>query len=205
LATGTNSPSTITAHEVRVALVTMSLVVLTGSLTSAQPVHARVIFELPAVRLFPSERFTMADVADNMGRRMVMCMPESVECPASAQSLTVLDALHGFNFRPRRSIPSVGPTVFLIVLLGILAAGNPDGTPLGILNQVACDTSTSTLQSTVTGSAGRGQGMGVNALGGRWLQLADGSPQESVASTHWFGQGNPINDTAVQTQSGWRR
>jgi hypothetical protein len=127
-----------------VALVTMSLVVLTGSLTSAQPVHARVIFELPAVRLFPSERFTVADVADNTGRRMVMCLPESVECPAGAHSLAVLNALHGFNFRPRRSIPSVGPTVFLIVLLGILASGNPGGIPLGILNQVACDTFTHT-------------------------------------------------------------
>ena len=142
------------------ALITMSLVVLTGSLTSAQPVHARVIFELPAVRLFPSERFTVADVADNTGRRIVMCLPESVECPAGAPSLAVLNALHGFNFRPRRSIPSVGPTVFMIVLLGILAAGNPDGIPLGILNQVACDTSTNTLHVDCDGLSRQGTAYG---------------------------------------------
>ncbi len=49
-------------HASRMALVTMSPLVLTGSLTTAQSAHARAIFELPAVRLFPGERFIVADV-----------------------------------------------------------------------------------------------------------------------------------------------
>ncbi len=56
---------------------------------------------------------------------MVMWLPESAECPSGGDNLAVINALQSFNFQPRRSLPSVGPTVFPIGDVCPLYGGQP--------------------------------------------------------------------------------
>lgn len=140
-------------HLSRIALVSISLVLLWVPLTYAQAVHALFNLDSPAAGPFPSDRFTVGDASHNTGRRVAMPFPDCAERPSDCEDLAVINTLDGFNLQPRLSIPFDGPidvmtvtsdTIFLISLGSTLPGGDQGGPVIGI-NQIVWDTFTTTL------------------------------------------------------------
>ncbi len=119
--------------------------------------HAvRALFDLnrPETGPFPSDVFTVADPANNTGRKVNLPYPDCTAQPADCDDLDVINTLDGFGLQTRISIPFDGPidantataqSVFLISLGSTLDWGrDPPGTITGI-NQIVWDTFTQTL------------------------------------------------------------
>lgn len=82
---------------------------------------------------FPSDRFTVADGAQNTGLRVALPFPNCVTNPSDCADVTLLNQLDGFNPQPRLSIPFDGAidpnsvnsnTVFLIQLPSNFSLGH---------------------------------------------------------------------------------
>lgn len=58
---------------------------------------------------FPSDRFTVADVTQNTGRRVTLPKPDCAVQPNDCADFDVINTLDGFNVQPRLSIPFDGP------------------------------------------------------------------------------------------------
>lgn len=109
----------------------------------------------PPPGLFPSDRFTVADPAQNTGRRVHLPLPNCAARPTDCEDVEVLNTLDGFNLQPRLSIPFDGPidvssptseAVFLIELGDPVNARDGGGRKIGI-NQVVWDPGTNTLHA----------------------------------------------------------
>ncbi|HET7696615.1 MAG TPA: hypothetical protein VFK57_12955 [Vicinamibacterales bacterium] len=136
----------------------MTVAVLLGpSIAGREPeVVARFGLHSPADGPFPSDRFTVADQAQNTGRRVSLPPPDDcADSISECEDLDVINQLDGFNLQPRLSIPFSGPidpntvnseTMFLLSLGSTLpdAEGSAWGTRVGI-NQVVWDELTETL------------------------------------------------------------
>ena len=81
---------------------------------------------------FPSDRFTVADGAQNTGLRVALPFPNCVTNPSDCADVALLNQLDGFNPQPRLSIPFDGAidpnsvssnTVFLVQLPSGFALG----------------------------------------------------------------------------------
>ncbi len=124
-----------------------------AGLGHAAGVHVRSRSADPAQTLFPSDRFTVFDPAQNTGRRVNLPKPSCSERPSDCADIDVINTLDGFNLQPRLSIPFDGPidpatvssrTVFLVSLGSTRPGGRPLGHVVGI-NQVVWDPATLTL------------------------------------------------------------
>lgn len=145
-------------RHIFVALTVASTVLLGPSIAGREP-DVVAIFGLnsPADGPFPSDRFTVADEAQNTGRRVSLPRPVD-ECAVSiseCEDLDVINELDGFNLQPRVSMPFSGPidpttvtseSMFLLSLGSTLSdeAAGPSGARVGI-NQVVWDELTETL------------------------------------------------------------
>src|SRR6516162_1191096 len=118
-------------------------------------VHALFDLGSPAGGPFASDRFTLADHAQNTGRRVNLPLPNPVTHPSDYQDTQVLNTLDGFNLSPRLSVPFDGPidvstvnshTVFLVSLGDTLNHHDRGGQVVGI-NQVVWDVATNTLHA----------------------------------------------------------
>jgi len=106
----------------------------------------------PARHIFPSDRFTVDDPAQQTLRRVNLPKPDCAAGPARCADIDVLNELDGFNTQPRISIPFSGAidpasvssdTLFLVGLGGIEATGSV-GRKVGI-NQIVWDPETNVL------------------------------------------------------------
>jgi hypothetical protein len=113
------------------------------------------LFDLAALTTspFPTDRFTVADTAQNTGRRVNLPLPNPVTNPSDYQDTQVLNTLDGFNMQPRLSIPFDGPIdpstvnsqdVFLVNMGDTLDSHDHGGNVVGI-NQVVWDPATNIL------------------------------------------------------------
>src|SRR6266545_3377104 len=77
--------------------------------TDEQRVH--VLFDLSTTTggPFPSDRFTVADLDQNTGRRVNLPKPNCTIRPSDCADIEVINTLDGFNLQPRISIPFDGP------------------------------------------------------------------------------------------------
>jgi Bacterial Ig-like domain len=109
----------------------------------------RPLFDLisPEGGPFPSDAFTVADANQVTGRRVNLPKPDCLTRPSDCEDIAVLNALDGFNMKPRLSIPFSGAidpaslggrAVFLVRLA--------DRQVIGI-NQIVWDVATSTLHA----------------------------------------------------------
>src|SRR6516162_4762234 len=107
------------------------------------------LFDLAALTTspFPTDRFTVADTAQNTGRRVNLPLPNPVTNPSDYQDTQVLNTLDGSNMQPRLSIPFDGAidvnsvnsrTVFLVNLGDTLNHQDDGGQVVGV-NQVVWD------------------------------------------------------------------
>jgi len=121
--------------------------------TDEQRVH--VLFDLSTITggPFPSDRFTVADLDQNTGRRVNLPKPNCTIRPSDCADIEVINTLDGFNLQPRISIPFDGPidvnsvsseTVFLMRLGNTLDAQDRGGNLVGV-NQIVWDPSANTL------------------------------------------------------------
>jgi hypothetical protein len=115
------------------------------------------LFDLAALTTspFPSDRFTVADTAQNTGRRVNLPLPDLITHPSDREDTQVLNTLDGFNMQPRLSIPFDGPIdvntvnsqdVFLVSMGDTLDSHEHGGQVVGI-NQVVWDVATNTLHA----------------------------------------------------------
>src|SRR6516162_6371834 len=113
------------------------------------------LFDLAALTTspFPTDRFTVADTAQNTGRRVDLPLPNPVTNPSDYQDTQVLNTLDGFNLQPRLSVPFDGPIdvnsvtsndVFVISLGDTQNPQDRGGQVVGI-NHVVWDPATNTL------------------------------------------------------------
>ena len=145
-------------RQVSVAFAITVAILLGPSIAGREPeVIALFGLNSPADGPFPSDRFTVADDAQNTGRRVSLPRPLD-DCAVSisdCEDLDVINELDGFNLQPRLSLPFTGPinpntvtseTMFLLSLGSTLAGetGPAWGTRVGI-NQVVWDELTETL------------------------------------------------------------
>jgi hypothetical protein len=145
-------------RHIFVALTIASTILLGPSIAGREPeVVALFGLNSPADGPFPSDRFTVADDAENTGRRVSMPPPLDayVESISECEDLDVINTLDGFNLQPRVSIPFSGTidpntvtseTMFLVSLGSTLPddVGMPWSTRVGI-NQIVWDELTDTL------------------------------------------------------------
>jgi hypothetical protein len=103
--------------------------------------------------LFPSDRHTVLDFAQNTFRRVKLPKPDCSVRPTDCADIDVLNRLDGFNLQPRLTIPFDGPidastvssdSVFLVRLGSTLPGGPWPGHKVGI-NQVVWDSASLTL------------------------------------------------------------
>jgi len=89
----------------------------------------------PSEGPFPSDRFTIADPAQNTCRRVNLPKPVCADRPWDCSQIDLVNEVDGFNVQPRVSIPFNGPvdlttvhsgTVFLVSLGSSLVDGVPD-------------------------------------------------------------------------------
>lgn len=142
-----------------------------ASAAGRRPVHPLFELSSPTRSPFPSDRFTVADPAQNTGRRVAL--PAPADCVAHASEcwdVVLLNQLDGFNILPRLSIPFDGAidlatatshNVFIVALGSALPesdgddlsyaadplSGNSTGVVVGI-TQVVWDPVTLTLHAT---------------------------------------------------------
>ena len=104
--------------------------------------------------VFPSDRFTVSDRAQNTSRRVNLAKPDCTLNVIRCQDIDVLNTLDGFNIQPRLSIAFSGPldvssvhsdSVFLVSLGSTLGRGS-FGDKVGI-NQIVWDPQTNTLHA----------------------------------------------------------
>jgi hypothetical protein len=116
-------------------------------------VHALFDLGSPEGGPFASDRFTLADHAQNTGRHVNLPLPNPVTNPSDYQDTQVLNTLDGFNLQPRLSIPFDGSidvnsvnsrTVFLVNLGDTLNHQDDGGQVVGV-NQVVWDPPTHTV------------------------------------------------------------
>jgi hypothetical protein len=119
----------------------------------SDPVHALFDLSSPTTAPFPSNWFTVADEAQNTGRRVNLPLPDPATHRSDYEDTQVLNTLDGFNLQPRLSIPFDGPidvstvsskTVFLVSLGDTLPGGDNGGQVVGI-NQIVWDVASTTL------------------------------------------------------------
>jgi hypothetical protein len=116
-------------------------------------VHALFDLGSPGGGPFPSDRFTVADYAQNTGRRVNLPLPDPVTNPSDYQDTQVLNTLDGFNLQPRLSIAFDGPidvnsvnsNDVLVIRLGDTQNPQDRGGQVVGINQVVWDPATSTL------------------------------------------------------------
>jgi hypothetical protein len=134
---------------------------------------------------FPSDRFTVADVSQNTGRRVDLPLPDAPTRPSDFEDVSVINTLDGFNLQPRLSVPFSGPidvatvnstTVFLIRLGDTLNQLDRGGQVVGI-NQTVWDVATNTLH--VESDAELDQHTRYALLVTKGVRGADGEPVES--------------------------
>jgi hypothetical protein len=115
-------------------------------------VQAKFSLDSPAGGPFPSDRFTIADLSQNTGRRVNLPLPDCAVRQSDCEDLAVINTLDGFHIEPRLSIPFDGPinlttvsseTVFLVSLDDRDEA--TDGYRVIGINQVVWDVATNTL------------------------------------------------------------
>ena len=104
--------------------------------------------------VFPSDRFTVPDRAQNTWRRVNLAKPDCTLNVVRCQDIDVLNTLDGFNIQPRLSIAFSGPvdvssvhsdSVFLVSLGSTLGRGS-FGDEVGI-NQIVWDPQTNTVHA----------------------------------------------------------
>jgi fermentation-respiration switch protein FrsA (DUF1100 family) len=153
---------------------------------------------------FPSDRFTVADPAQNTDLRINLPHPDCTARPSDCADVDLLNELDGFNLQPRLSVPFSGPidvatvnsrSVFLTRLGSTLPSAEPGGRVIGI-DQIVWDVATSTLhfqpdeqleQHTryalvVTKNVLDPNGKAVKATPG-FLQFIDDSNTETIETT----------------------
>lgn len=112
-------------------------------------VHALFDFSTPSKAAFPSDYFTIPDVANNTGRRLNLPTPDCSVYPSDCDDLAIVNTLDGFGLQTRISIPFDGDidvstvnsqSVFLIRLPNPGAAAAVIG-----INQIVWDVATRTV------------------------------------------------------------
>jgi dienelactone hydrolase len=130
------------------------LILLLSVTASAARVRVLVDARDPERTLFPSDRFTVFDFAQNTFQRVQLPKPDCRTQPLACEDIDVLNTLDGFNVQPRLTIPFSGAidvasvssdTVFLISL-GSTLGGSSFGRKVGI-NQIVWDPATLTLHA----------------------------------------------------------
>lgn len=125
---------------------------LTPLTALADGVGVRLDLSDPAASPFPSDRFTVADWAQNTQRRVNLPKPDCAVRPSDCDDIDVINVLDGFSTQPRITVPFTGDialqtvnsnTVFLLNL-GDVQSGEGAGQQVGI-NQVLWDPATRTL------------------------------------------------------------
>jgi hypothetical protein len=125
-----------------------------GSQPQGGPVHALFHLDAPQGGPFPSDRFTVADHAQNTDRRVNLPLPDPVTHPSDYEDTQVLNTLDGFNLQPRLSIPFDGAIdvnsvnshdVFLINLGDTVDHREEHGDHVVGINQVVWDPASATL------------------------------------------------------------
>jgi Bacterial virulence factor lipase N-terminal len=120
-----------------------------------EPPRVHPLFQLSdrAASPFPSDMFTVIDVAQATGRRVNLPNPDCAARPSDCDDIETLNTLDGFGLAPRISIPfdgAIDPTtvsndnVFVISRSSRLRGGEPGGEVIGI-NQMIWDPATLTL------------------------------------------------------------
>lgn len=131
----------------------LSAILFTAPSRAAGDVHALLDFRVQGP--FPSDLFTIADPAQNTGRRIDLPKPDCAVRRSDCEDLDMINTLDGFNLLPRLSIPFDGPidlstvsskTVFLLSLGGTLPNGRPGRKTVGI-NRMVWDPLTNTLHA----------------------------------------------------------
>jgi hypothetical protein len=114
---------------------------------AAEVVRASYEPQHPRGAPFPSDRFTVLDLAQNTLRRVNLPRPPCAQRPSDCADVDVINTLDGFNLQPRLAIPFDGPidvstvssrTVFLVRLGSTRPGGPLPGRIVGI-NQVVWD------------------------------------------------------------------
>src|SRR5207302_9624195 len=109
-----------------------------GAVGQARADHVRALFDLNTRPSgpFPSNWFTVADDAQNTGRRVNLPLPDPTTHRSDYEDTQVLNTLDGFNMQPRLSIPFDSPidvstatskSVFLVSLGDTRPGGDKGG------------------------------------------------------------------------------
>src|SRR5262245_15521015 len=107
-------------------------VALCSRVALAASIHPRFEPNVISGAPFPSDRFTVPDVTQITGRRVMLPQPDCVTRPTDCAEVNMLNEFDGFNVSPRLSIPFDGPidistatssTVFLVNLEGGQVSG----------------------------------------------------------------------------------
>lgn len=118
----------------------------------ADHVSVKLDISDPATSIFPSDRYTVRDWAQNTFRRVNLPKPDCAVRPSDCADIEVLNTLDGFSTQPRITVPFTGDidpstvnssTVYLLNL-GDTVTLQGFGEKVGI-NQVVWDPATKTL------------------------------------------------------------
>src|SRR5438094_2784960 len=105
-----------------------------GGTPHTDGVHPMFGLAAPSDGPFPSDRFTVADPAQNTCERINLPMPDCTTAPSACMEVKLLNELDGFNTRPRIAIPFDGEiqlstvnkeTIFLVSLGDSMIDGVP--------------------------------------------------------------------------------
>ncbi len=103
----------------------------------------------PATRPFPDDTFTVADPAQQSGRRVAL---PAAGCDAAGRSLcddlSVLNRLDGFDLQPRVTLPFSGPVDLLTVTPQTVHVVGPTGADAGGLVSLVFDPASNTVSGT---------------------------------------------------------
>jgi hypothetical protein len=130
-------------------------------------VHALFDLSTPVGSPFPSDRFTVADSAQNTGRRVALPMPlDCIANQSDCDDITVLNELDGFNQHPRVSIPFDGDidlsTVTSNNIFLVEVPENADEPAVG----TSCDSHDTEVETGARGTHDRGHEPSVGRLVG---------------------------------------